>query len=322
MSSGVLSRATASRGQTRLPLVLRIAFRDLRVGWAGFAIFIACIALGVAAIAGVGSLSGALEQGLAREGQAILGGDISLRLVHRQANTEQRGYMNRLGTVSEVATLRAMARARNGEQAAMVRVKAVDARYPLYGAAELEADGKSVPVSALQEKGTLAAEPLLLDRLKLSLGDSVTIGAVAGTSVSRNSTSGNITATFDLSSLADGAYTVTVNFTTPDGALAVTGTNLFTVTSGGGGGGFVSFAFTFATNPPLPQQAEITSSKVGTADATITSYDPGTGAVSMQFDNSTLASGNHSATFTFVPTAGPQAGNTVTRTSTNQYTKP
>ena len=177
MSTGVLSRATASRGQTRLPLVLRIAFRDLRVGWAGFAIFIACIALGVAAIAGVGSLSGALEQGLAREGQAILGGDISLRLVHRQANTEQRGYMNRLGTVSEVATLRAMARARNGEQAAMVRVKAVDARYPLYGAAELEADGKSVPVSALQEKGTLAAEPLLLDRLKLSLGDSVTIGA-------------------------------------------------------------------------------------------------------------------------------------------------
>lgn len=154
--------------------------------------------------------------------------------------------------------------------------------------------------------------------------DSVTIGTVTGTSVSRNSTSGDITASFDLTSLADGAYTVTVNFTTPDGALAVTGSNLFTVTSGGGGGGggIVSFAFTFATTPPLPQQGEITSAKVGTADATITSYDPGTGAVSMQFDNSTLATGSHSATFTFVPTAGPQAGNTVTRTSTNQYTKP
>ena len=177
MTSQALTRATEAPGRISIPLVLRIALRDLRVGWAGFAIFVACIALGVAAIAGVGSLSGALEQGLARQGQTILGGDISLRLVHRQANAEQRGYMNRLGEVSEVATLRAMARKQDTDQAAMVRVKAVDARYPLYGSADLEAGGNKVPVAALQEKGTLAAEPLLLDRLDMKVGDTLRIGA-------------------------------------------------------------------------------------------------------------------------------------------------
>ena len=129
------TQATARNGRLAngraMPLVLRIALRDLRVGWAGFAIFVACIALGVAAIAGVGSLAGALEQGLARQGQAILGGDVSVRLVHRQATSEQRAYMNRLGTVSEIAVLRAMARTRETDQAAMVRLKAVDPRYPL-----------------------------------------------------------------------------------------------------------------------------------------------------------------------------------------------
>lgn len=175
-SETIPAQSRTSHGFT-LPLVLRLAIRDLRVGWTGFAIFVACIALGVAAIAGVGSLAGALEQGLAREGQAILGGDMSLRLVHRQANAEQRGYMTRLGTVSEIATLRAMARTTDTDQAAMVRLKAVDERYPLYGRAELSANAKDMPIAQLGETGTIAVEPLLLERLKLKVGDTIRIGA-------------------------------------------------------------------------------------------------------------------------------------------------
>jgi len=175
-SEAIPAQARSIRGFS-LPLVLRLALRDLRVGWAGFAIFVACIALGVAAIAGVGSLAGALEQGLARQGQAILGGDISLRLVHRQANAEQRGYMSRLGTVSEIATLRAMARTTGTDQAAMIRLKAVDERYPLYGSTQMAANAQAVPVSQLKAPGTIAVEPLLLERLKLKVGDTLRIGA-------------------------------------------------------------------------------------------------------------------------------------------------
>ncbi len=56
---------------------LRFALRELRGGLHGFRIFIACIALGVMAIAGVGSFSRSLTDGLAREGRVILGGDLS-----------------------------------------------------------------------------------------------------------------------------------------------------------------------------------------------------------------------------------------------------
>ena len=159
-----------------LPLVLRLAFRDLRLGWRSFIIFVACIALGVAAIAGIGSLAGALEEGLARQGRAILGGDISLGLVHRQATEEQRAYMEGLGTVSEVATLRAMARPAQARRSALVRLKAVDARYPLYGEVSMTANGASLPISSLKAARVVAVERLLLQRLEMKIGDALKIG--------------------------------------------------------------------------------------------------------------------------------------------------
>ncbi|MDQ4134590.1 MAG: hypothetical protein M3158_00235, partial [Pseudomonadota bacterium] len=68
---------TAPRRHTRLPLVLRLALRELRGGLKGFGIFLACIALGVTAIAGVTSISRSLTEGLTREGRKILGGDMA-----------------------------------------------------------------------------------------------------------------------------------------------------------------------------------------------------------------------------------------------------
>ncbi len=176
MSTRVLDRGASAKRRFTLPLELRLALRDLRLGWSGFVVFVACIALGVAAIAGVGSLAGALEEGLSRQGQAILGGDLSLSLVHRQANEEQRAYMEGLGTVSEVATLRAMARPASGKRAALVRLKAVDGRYPLYGSVSLMAQGGPRPKSSLQAAGVVAVERLLLQRLELKVGDALKIG--------------------------------------------------------------------------------------------------------------------------------------------------
>src|SRR2546421_458213 len=47
-------------------LPLRLALRELRAGVRGFYVFIACIALGVMAIAGVGAVAASLSDGLAR----------------------------------------------------------------------------------------------------------------------------------------------------------------------------------------------------------------------------------------------------------------
>jgi putative ABC transport system permease protein len=77
-------------------LALRIARRELRGGLRGFRIFLACLALGVAAIAAVGSVREAIQQGLSREGATILGGDAEMSFTYRFASDDERAYMDRI----------------------------------------------------------------------------------------------------------------------------------------------------------------------------------------------------------------------------------
>src|SRR2546430_12749223 len=110
-------------------LPLRFAMRDLRGGLRGFYVFIACIALGVMAIAGIGSLSASLVDGLARDGRVILGGDLSFSLSHREATADERAFLDAQGRVSAAAMLRAMARSADG-RSALVELKALDQAHP------------------------------------------------------------------------------------------------------------------------------------------------------------------------------------------------
>ena len=88
----------------------RFARRELRGGLRGFRIFLACLALGVAAIAAVGSVRSAIEAGLEREGAALLGGDAELDFTYRFANKDERAWMEGVATsVSEIADFRSMA---------------------------------------------------------------------------------------------------------------------------------------------------------------------------------------------------------------------
>src|SRR5262245_62222756 len=89
-------------------LAFRYALRDLRGGLRGFYVFVACIALGVMAIAGVGSVAASLGEGLAREGRVILGGDLAFTLSQRQASGEELAFLASHGRVSLAATMRAM----------------------------------------------------------------------------------------------------------------------------------------------------------------------------------------------------------------------
>jgi putative ABC transport system permease protein len=160
-------------------LALRFALRELRGGLRSFSVFIACIALGVMAIAGIGSISESLTGGLAREGRAILGGDISFSLIQREASPAERSFLAERGTVSTAATMRAMARTPDG-RSGLVELKAVDRTYPLYGAVSLE---PAMPLAdALAEHNGVfgaAADASLLSRLDLKPGARVTVGAAA-----------------------------------------------------------------------------------------------------------------------------------------------
>ena len=157
-------------------LTLRLALRELSGGLAGFYVFIACIALGVAAIAGVGSFSRGLADGLAREGRLILGGDIAFSLIHREASEAERAFLDSKGRVSVGATLRAMARTSDG-RTALVEIKAVDDAYPLTGAVALDPGGSLTDALALRDGAFGAAvDPALFARLDLKSGDRITVG--------------------------------------------------------------------------------------------------------------------------------------------------
>src|SRR5947209_13785421 len=91
------------------PLALRFARRDLRSGLAGFRIFLIALALGVAAIAGVGSLADAFLAGLSEHGRALLGGDVRIQRFYQPASADERNFLTRFGRLSEISTTRSMA---------------------------------------------------------------------------------------------------------------------------------------------------------------------------------------------------------------------
>ena len=154
-----------------LALAWRLARREMRGGLAGFRIFLLCIAIGVAAIAAVHSVSQAVQAGIARDARALHGGDLAVRTTYLPADTAARADFASLGRVSEVVEMRAMARADGG--AALVELKAVDRAYPLAGVLRLS--GGMALEDALTDGGAVV-EAILLERLGLAIGDRVEIG--------------------------------------------------------------------------------------------------------------------------------------------------
>ncbi len=166
-----------SPSASRLPLLLRLALRELRAGLKGFGIFLACIALGVAAIASVSSLSRSLTEGISREGRRILGGDMAFSLIQREAAGPERAFLESKGRVNVIASMRAMAVA-GDKGSGLVEMKAVDGGYPTVGA--LETDPQLAPAELFAERNGAfgaAVDPALLARLDLKVGDRVTVGA-------------------------------------------------------------------------------------------------------------------------------------------------
>jgi putative ABC transport system permease protein len=164
-----------------MSLAFRIARRELRGGLRGFRVFIACLALGVAAIAAVGSVRSAISEGLSREGRAILGGDAEMRLAYRFATEEERAWMEANAVaVSEVVDFRSMATftPEGGEtERALTQVKGVDGFYPVYGTLKLS-DGHTAE-SALEARDGVwgvAMARLLIERMGMKIGDRVRLG--------------------------------------------------------------------------------------------------------------------------------------------------
>lgn len=161
----------------------RLAWRDLVGGpggvLRGLGIFLACLVLGVAAIAAVGSLSRSFVAGLDRDGTKLLGGDVDLRLTHRPADAAQLAYLKEKARArSDTIEMRTMARPLNPQaRRSLAELKAVDGAYPLTGTLVTAPD---LPLGKILENrgGTwgAAVDGNLLTRLGAKVGDRVRVG--------------------------------------------------------------------------------------------------------------------------------------------------
>jgi putative ABC transport system permease protein len=161
-------------------LAVRFARRELRGGVRGLRIVLACLALGVAAIAAVGSLREGIARGLAADGRRILGGDLEVEGGGQPLPDALRDWLRARGAaISDVITMRSMLVAPSGERM-LVELKAVDGAWPIVGQAAFE---PAQPVSAaVGEQGGAfgaVADRLVLDRLGLHPGDRVRIGSAS-----------------------------------------------------------------------------------------------------------------------------------------------
>jgi putative ABC transport system permease protein len=172
----------AERPSAGLGLALRLARRELRGGIRGFRIFLSCLLLGVATIAGVGSIAASVRAGIAADARSVLGGDLELRLLYGPAGPAERAFLAGRGALSESRELRAMARPAAPGSAArplLVELKAVDGAYPLYGAATLQPEGSLAAALARRDGSWGAvADPALLQRLGLAVGDRIRVGTL------------------------------------------------------------------------------------------------------------------------------------------------
>ncbi len=151
-------------------LAWRLARRELNLRFRGLRLLLACLFLGVGALAAIGSMTRAIDDELARRGSAILGGDVEFAASQRSATPQERAAMARFGTVSETVRMQSMAV--RGTTSVPIQLKGVDAVYPLYGT--LAVRGRS---AAERDARTVWIAPTLAQRLRVAAGGTVRLGS-------------------------------------------------------------------------------------------------------------------------------------------------
>ncbi len=154
-----------------------LARQDLRGSKAGLRLLALCLFLGVAALAGIGSLSSAILGGLGERGQIILGGDIQFETAQRFASPAERVAMAKIGRVSETVRMRAMAASVTPMGAGvtnsiLAELKGVDGNWPLYGALKLAPGALGAGPKGLD----VVVAPALMEKLSLKPGAFIRVG--------------------------------------------------------------------------------------------------------------------------------------------------
>lgn len=164
----------------KLSTQLAMMLRESRGSRGRLLFFIACLAIGVAAVVGVSSTVAAIDDGLRAQARELLAADlvVSSRQPLPQSLSEQLDTLapghERTG-IHELSTMAAAAASVDGRPGAslLVELKAVEGRFPLFGELTLEPAGT---LHDLLTERTLVVAPELLSALRLSVGDEILLG--------------------------------------------------------------------------------------------------------------------------------------------------
>lgn len=147
--------------------------RESRGALGRFAFFVACLAVGVAAVVAIAGLAAGLDSGIRSEARQLLAADLAIE--SRRALPEMFDLVALLPAGSRTAAVREMvtvvaALPQNGKpgRSQLVELKAVEGGYPFYGKLAVT---PARPLAALLAPDAAVVAPELIGALGLSRGD-------------------------------------------------------------------------------------------------------------------------------------------------------
>lgn len=161
--------------------IFQMARREIRASWKRLLFFFLCIGIGVGSVIALRSIIQNASRTVAGEARSLLTADVQIDST-RQWRPESLAAIDRIArpplVEARTETIESNTMARPADAASegsvMVELKGVEPPFPLYGDFKLR-DGQPFDHSLLADGGAVVA-PLLLERLKLRVGDSVKIG--------------------------------------------------------------------------------------------------------------------------------------------------
>lgn len=165
----------------QLPFLLKTAFQETLSHIKDFKILIVCLFLGVFVIGFVQNTTGALENGLRRDGKSILGGDVSIRNIYTPLPADALAFITAQGKVSESIEMRGLVQHAKENQTGLSEIKAIDDQYPLFGSFVLKNAGAidnlyTYLATPQNQLPSIVMDTALTERLVLKIGDTVQIG--------------------------------------------------------------------------------------------------------------------------------------------------
>jgi len=166
----------------KLALAVRLMARETRGASGKIVFFVACLAVGVAAVVAVAGLSNGIDRGLRREARQLLAADLSVRADKSFSKAVSQAVEDlvasrpgaSLVSLRELATVVSIPGTEGTPgPSALVLLKAVGPGYPFYGAV---ATNPAQPLTQLLDAEGVLVAPELAEKLHLEIGSALKIG--------------------------------------------------------------------------------------------------------------------------------------------------